>query len=375
MKATGLDGQIGGVTDHDSRPWWQDGVLGRAELGGREDPEPLLEKLGNGPDAMGLDGVIVSPDGEQVTEAVVRGAHDRGLRAVIDLNATDGQDGASLGDAARRCLEAGADGVALEIGAYTPPPTATVTRLYGAPSERDRGPLRPTEAVRQAVEEREGAILVGWRPGEVSGMPPGPHLVIETTLSRKPWRAAALGQSVEQARTAMPAGHWPGYAMGAPRRGPFAVGLAMDDAIACSAALHLTLRGTPCIELGKETELPHNDTRRAWYRRLIDLRRAEPALHRGDYRPIRQEKSVLGYLREYEAERLVVLLNLGRRSRTAHLPTGFAWTVLLSNGAATGHRFAGGEVSLPGCGVLIARAGTPQSRSIGGSGQRRATGP
>lgn len=364
------------MTDTDPRPWWRDGVLGRLDPGEREAPARLLERLGDGPEGLGLDGVLLRPSAERAGLDALEAAGRAGVRILIDLPEAAVPNSDALVETARRWLRAGAAGIAIACAPHRPSPRATVTRLHGSGDEADQRPLTPAESARQVVDAEDDRVLVALRPAEqaVGAPPPGPHLVIETTLSRKPWRAAALGEAVEHTIASLPAAAWPGYAMGAPRRGPFAVGLAMDDALACSAALHLTLRGTPCIELGEETELPANPKRRAWYRRLIDLRRSEPTLHRGDFRRIRQEKSVLGYLREHEAERLCVLLNLGRRTRAAQLPTGFGWTVLLSNGAPVGHRFAGGEISLPGCGVLIARAGTPQSRTLGGSGQRRATG-
>ena len=336
-----------------------------------------LASLGSEEDGLGLDGVLLTGVAGLEPESVLAGPHDAGVRTIVeiaDVRATPGS-GPDLVEQAERWIEAGASGVAMEFGLEPPVPRAKVQSLHGEPIGKDQTPESPVERLRHAMDARE-AVFLGWRnTDEIGPAPRGPHAVIETALARRPWRAAPLGDAVERVISALPAGQWPAYAMGAPRRGPFAVGISMDDALGCSAALHLTLRGTPCIELDAETELPNNDTRRPWYRRLIDLRRAEPALHRGTFRRIRQEKSVLGYLREYEAERLVVLLNLGRRARAAQLPTGFGWTVLLSNGAPEGHRFSGGEISLPGCGVLIARAGTPQSRTLGSSGQRRATGP
>lgn len=357
--------------DREARSWWQDGVLGRFDVGKARTVN--FAALGPEDDGLGLDGVLLVGGVDREPRSLLEGARDAGVRVVVEIEAKDAD--AALVDEAERWIDAGAAGVVLGVGVHRPTARATVTSLHGEPVPEGRRPKTTNERVRDLMDALDG-VFVGWRAGdEVGPPPPGPHVVIETTLARRPWRAATLGDAVERTIAELPAGHWPGYAMGAPRRGPFAVGVALDDALACSAALHLTLRGTPCIELGAETELPDNDGRRQWYRTLLDLRRAEPALHRGTFRRIRQEKSVLGYLREYEAERLVVLLNLGRRTRPAQLPTGFGWTVVLSNGAPAGHRFAGGEISLPGCGILIARAGTPQSRTLGGSGQRRATGP
>jgi len=47
------------------------------------------------------------------------------------------------------------------------------------------------------------------------------------------------------------------------------------------------------------------------YRQLIALRRAQPALNRGDYEALECEGDVLAYARRFEAQRVVVLLNFG----------------------------------------------------------------
>ncbi|MDG2308499.1 MAG: DUF3459 domain-containing protein [Candidatus Binatia bacterium] len=363
------------VTDADSRAWWQEGVLGRLADTPSADPKVFLPSLGQGDGGLGTDGVLVRSAGLPTDGRIFDVARDANLRVVIEFSGSDAEDARQAATEARAWLERGAAGIAFDLPPRRPAPRAKLTRLYGAPNERHAQPPDPPEALRRVVAEFEDRVLIARRATDLAGPPPhGPDLVIETVLTRQPWRAATFGQAIETAQAALPVTHWPGYAMGVPKRGPFAVGLSVEDSLACSAALHLTLRGTPCIELGEETGLPANAARRAWYRRLIDLRRREAALNSGDFRRIAQEKSVLGYLREFEAERLVVLLNLGRRSRKAHLPTGFSWTVLLGVGPEEGKRLAGGEISLPGCGVLIARADTPQSRTLGGLGQRRATG-
>lgn len=364
------------MADADSREWWRDGVLGRLDAGGREMPVGMLAGLGRNADALGLDALLIRPATRKRGREILSAARDEGLRILVELDPEDGDAPEAIADAARHWLEAGAAGVSLDLPRRTPTPAkATVTRLYGEPDESEAAPRSLLEGVRAVVDGFDDRVFLGRRANDATReAPAGPHLVVETVLLRKPWRAPAFGQTLDDCARALPPHAWPGFAMGAPRRGPFAVGLSMDDALAVSAALHLTIRGTPCIELEGETELPDHDARRAWYRRVIDLRNAEAALQRGDFRRIRQEKSVLGYLREFEAERLAVLVNFGRRPRTARLPTGFGWTTVLGRGIPEGHRFAGGELSLPGCGVLIARAGAPHSRTLGGTGQRRATG-
>ena len=47
------------------------------------------------------------------------------------------------------------------------------------------------------------------------------------------------------------------------------------------------------------------------YRQLIALRRAQPALNRGDYEALESEGDVLAYARKFKGQRVVVLLNFG----------------------------------------------------------------
>jgi alpha-glucosidase len=50
------------------------------------------------------------------------------------------------------------------------------------------------------------------------------------------------------------------------------------------------------------------------YRRLIALRRAEPAFRLGKYVPVPAEGNILAYLREFEGSRFLVILNLAHRT-------------------------------------------------------------
>ena len=108
-----------------------------------------------------------------------------------------------------------------------------------------------------------------------------------------------------------------------------------------------------------------------WYRRLIRIRREEPALHRGTYRRLDQGAGVLGFVREHEGERVAVLLNFESRARQAALPTSATWRVLAASGHRTGDRIAGGTIQLEADGVLIAKAAAPQARTLGSEGRAR----
>jgi alpha-glucosidase len=60
------------------------------------------------------------------------------------------------------------------------------------------------------------------------------------------------------------------------------------------------------------------DSMLSLYRRLIAIRRAQPALSVGSYKPVVAEAQVVAYLREIEGQRWLVALNLG--PRPAQLP-------------------------------------------------------
>jgi alpha-glucosidase len=55
------------------------------------------------------------------------------------------------------------------------------------------------------------------------------------------------------------------------------------------------------------------------YRRLIGLRRAEPALSVGEYAPLPAGEDLIAYVRKAGGRRLVVVLNLGAKSRSFNL--------------------------------------------------------
>jgi alpha-glucosidase len=58
------------------------------------------------------------------------------------------------------------------------------------------------------------------------------------------------------------------------------------------------------------------------YRRLLALRREQPALWQGSYRPISASGDLLLYMREFEGDRIFVVLNFGSEPTAVALPTG-----------------------------------------------------
>lgn len=103
-----------------------------------------------------------------------------------------------------------------------------------------------------------------------------------------------------------------------------------------AAALLLTVPGVPCLFTGEERgveyepyawhgRLPAGSAPelRAWYRKLIALRRRHPALWRGTFTPFdAARKPVVAFVRAdaVSGERLLVLLNFQARSTIVHVP-------------------------------------------------------
>lgn len=93
-----------------------------------------------------------------------------------------------------------------------------------------------------------------------------------------------------------------------------------------------------------------------WYRALIRLRRREPALHRGAYRRLPDTDAALfTYSREWEHDRIVVLLNFDRMPHEAHVPAGSTWEVCLGTRQRAGDTLPGGPVRLAAYEVLIVK--------------------
>jgi len=219
--------------------------------------------------------------------------------------------------------------------------------------------------------------LVAYYGLNAEGVLEGVQLPFNFQLIETEWQAARIARFVRDYEAALPAGAQPNWVLGnhdrsriASRVGPRMARLA--------AMLLLTLRGTPTLYYGDEigmTDVPipadevqdpfeknkpgmglgrdpertpmqwsagehagfttgtpwlrlaadwptHNveaqshdaGSMLALYRRLIALRRAQPALNRGNYEALETEGEVLAYARNCEGQRLVVLLNFGATS-------------------------------------------------------------
>jgi alpha-glucosidase len=94
-----------------------------------------------------------------------------------------------------------------------------------------------------------------------------------------------------------------------------------------------------------------------WYRALIALRKREVALRAGSYQRLSAARSqTLCYLRETEGDEIFVALNFARNPQTVELPDGGAWRILLGSHHSVGEALDSKSLTLPGYGILIARA-------------------
>jgi alpha-glucosidase len=213
------------------------------------------------------------------------------------------------------------------------------------------------------------------------GKRPGFHLPFNFLLLHTPWHARSVEAAIDQYTILLPEGAWPNWVLGnhdEPR-----VASRIGEAQARVAAmLIMTLRGTPFVYYGDEIGLPNTPitddglrdpvsatlgqalgrdpqrtpmpwdesnhagftTGRPWlplgpdqrmrnlarmrsdersilhlYRRLIALRRREPALAEGAYEPVGYRRGLLGYRRRARGQDLSIVLNLDAAGETANL--------------------------------------------------------
>lgn len=233
----------------------------------------------------------------------------------------------------------------------------------------------------------------------------GAHLPFNFQLVTKPWDARIIASTIDRYEAALPPHAWPNWVLGNHDRPRIATRVGREQCRVAAMAL-LTLRGTPTmyygdelgmqnvyirmdqlvdppgIEIGIEhsrdperTPMQWDDTKNAgfttadepWlpisadykytnvafqkddplstlslYRRLIELRRAEPALSVGSYTGIPATGEIVTYIREHEGTRFFVALNLGDQPADVDFD-GYAGTVVLS----TYQDRAGEEVVAP----------------------------
>lgn len=207
----------------------------------------------------------------------------------------------------------------------------------------------------------------------------GAHLPFNFLLLTMPWDPVKIAAAIAEYEAALPAGGWPNWVLGNHDRPRISSRVGSDQAKA-AALLLLTLRGIPTLYYGDEigmrdVPIPFNEVqdpqglnmpdknlsrdpsrtpmqwnaetnagfseRRPWlridknyalnnvdgqkesrhsmlilYRRLIQLRRLEPALNIGRYIPVLADDQAISYIREIEGEeisRFLIILNLSHR--------------------------------------------------------------
>jgi len=221
--------------------------------------------------------------------------------------------------------------------------------------------------------------LIAYYGRDLSGV----HLPFNFSLIGARWQAQSIAKLIDEYEAALPPGGWPNWVLGNHDRPRIASRVGPDQA-RVAAMLLLTLRGTPTIYYGDEigmqqVPIPPEQIRdpleknvpgqglgrdgartplqwdggkfagfatvTPWlpvaanyaqqniaeqsrnpgsiyrlYQRLLALRREQPALRRGSYRPISANGDLLLYTREFEGDRIFVVLNLGSEPTAVALP-------------------------------------------------------
>jgi alpha-glucosidase len=247
----------------------------------------------------------------------------------------------------------------------------------------------------------------------------GAHLPFNFQLIRLSWKAKEIAAAVERYEALLPSYAWPNWVLGNHDKPRIATRAGAAQA-RVAAMLLLTLRGTPTMYYGDEigmrdVPIPHEQvqdpfeknvpglglgrdparTPMQWsdgyaagftsgvpwlplavdyathniallkdnpksiltlYHRLIELRRAEPALSVGEYAPLPAGDDLIAYMRKFGDRRLLIVLNLGAEARTFDLREVEAQTsLLLSTYLDRGQEKLGDELQLRSDeGVIVA---------------------
>ena len=239
----------------------------------------------------------------------------------------------------------------------------------------------------------------------------GFHLPFNFELVSAPWDAEHIAAFAAAYETALPPGTWPTWVLGNHDRSRIASRVGVAQARVAMMLL-LTLRGTPTIYQGDElgltdavippalvqdpwekrvpgqglgrdpvrTPMPWSEAPQAGFtsgrpwlpvsrettvesleqepesmlhltRRILSLRRAEPALHSGDYESVASGDEVFVFRRWHDGRSLTVALNLGGRERAVDI----SGQVLISTRPGRSDRPSDGCL-LPDEGVIVASA-------------------
>lgn len=248
----------------------------------------------------------------------------------------------------------------------------------------------------------------------------GVHLPFNFHLILTDWRAPTIAALIEQYEAALPAYGWPNWVLGNHDQPRLATRLGPEQARVAGMLL-LTLRGTPTMYYGDEigmqnvpippdriqdpveknlpgkglgrdpqrTPMRWNNTPLAgfsahdpwlpigpqpegvsvaeqkedptstltFYRRMLALRRQEPALSVGGFSSGPTSDEVLSYVRRYKDDRFIIALNLTNRPATLETPMVVQGTIVLSTHLDRERETIDGPVELRGGeGVIIRSA-------------------
>ena len=240
----------------------------------------------------------------------------------------------------------------------------------------------------------------------------GAHLPFNFQLIQAAWNARGLAAMIEEYERELPPGGWPNWVLGNHDQPRIAARIGRAQA-RVAALLLLTLRGTPTMYYGDEiglaqVHIPRDRVQDPWeknepglgfnrdpertpmqwdatphagfstvepwlplaegyascnvaalsnepgsildlYRRVIALRKANPALSVGDYRPVSSDGSVLAYQRVRGDQTFVTVLNLGPEPQTAELRSVMrAGRVAIATDAARDGEAVGPTIALAG---------------------------
>jgi alpha-glucosidase len=245
----------------------------------------------------------------------------------------------------------------------------------------------------------------------------GVHLPFNFQLLLLPWQARVIDEAIRSYEGALPPHGWPNWVLGNHDKSRLASRVGGEAQARVAVMLLLTLRGTPTIYYGEEigmsdVDIPPNQindpseknqpglglgrdpcrTPMMWtggeyagfsavepwlplaadhrvrnveaqrsdpmsmlslYRRLLWLRRAEPALQYGDYTPLPAEGDVLAYVRGPAPGQFLVVLNLGPEPVEYRPPTERPGQVVISTHPDRDGQAISGPVSLRGDEALI----------------------
>jgi len=90
-----------------------------------------------------------------------------------------------------------------------------------------------------------------------------------------------------------------------------------------------------------------------WYRRLLYLRRGQPALQKGAYRTIKADSNTYVFERCYNGRQIVVALNFTNRAQAIQLPVTAMWELLLGYPSPQSDNILKSNITLPPYAVLI----------------------